>query len=368
MLFSLTHLPENRDVQPQNQIFSLDGLLCDEERLGDDSGEWSCFENEHHFVKLNVKKSLSFFESDLSWDDDELSALLSKEREPFFGSGTLDVDGPLMVARNEALGWMFNVIGHYGFNALTAVLAVNYFDRLICGVSFQKDNPWMSQLAAVACLSIAAKVEEIDVPLLLDFQVTDSKYMFDAKTIQRMELLVLSTLNWRMNPVTPISFFDHIIRRFGFKDNLHCDFLRCCEGIILSIITDSRLLHYLPSVIATATMLIAFEEIELNNAAEYHDELITILKINKEVVDECYNVILEVNPRDKHCQNLKRKYQSVPGSPDGVIDAYFSCESSNDSWAFNPSVTSSPEPLYKRSRSQDQRMRVGLLNSVHGCG
>ncbi|CAH9104053.1 unnamed protein product [Cuscuta europaea] len=104
-----------------------------------------------------------------------------------------------MVARNEALGWMFNVIGHYGFNTLTAVLAVNYFDRLICGVSFQKDKPWMSQLTAVACLSIAAKVEEIDVPLLLDFQVTDSKYMFDAKTIQRMELLVLSTLNWRMN-------------------------------------------------------------------------------------------------------------------------------------------------------------------------
>ena len=45
--------------------------------------------------------------------------------------------------------------------------------------------------------------------------------MFEAKTIQRMELLVLSTLKWRMHPVTPISFFEHIVRRLGLKSRLH---------------------------------------------------------------------------------------------------------------------------------------------------
>ncbi|XP_019182412.1 PREDICTED: cyclin-D3-3-like [Ipomoea nil] len=369
MLFSLTHLQESRDLQPQNQIFSLDGLFCEEERFEDDLGGWSCFENEV-YPKINVKKPLSFFESDLFWEDDELLTLLSKEKQTHFGSGILDLDGSLMVARKEALDWMFKVIGHYGFNALTAVLAVNYFDRLISGVSFQKDKPWMSQLAAVACLSIAAKVEEIEVPLLLDFQVADSKYMFEAKTIQRMELLVLSTLQWRMNPVTPISFLDHIIRRFGLKGNLHYEFLRSCEHIILSVIADSRLLHYLPSVIATATMLIAIKEIESCNAAEYENELVALLNVSKEEVDECYNLILEVTGHHgkQRFQSLKRKYESAPGSPNGVIDAYFSCESSNDSWALAPSVGSSPELLYKRSRSRDQQMRLAPLGSVRGCG
>ncbi|VFQ70346.1 unnamed protein product [Cuscuta campestris] len=346
MLFSVTHLRGNRDVHPQNQIFSLDRLLCDEERVdSDDSGGW--------FRLENLKKPSPLFESDLSWEDDELLTLLSKERELCHGSGVLDLDGPLMADRAEALDWMFKVAGRYGFSALTAVLAVNYFDRLICGVSFQKDKPWMSQLASVACLSIAAKVEEIDVPLLLDFQVVDSKYMFEAKTIQRMELLILSTLKWRVNPVTPISFFDHIVRRFGFKADLHHEFLKSCNHIILSVIADYRLLDYLPSVIATAIMLIAFEEIELCNAAEYNDELISILKVSKEEVDECYKVILEAYgfDGDTHYQNRKRKYEYVPGSPDGVFDAYFSCESSNDSWAFAPSVTSSPETLHKKSRS-----------------
>lgn len=68
-------------------------------------------------------------------------------------------------------------------------------------------------------------------------QVEESKHVFEAKTIQRMELLVLSTLHWKMNPVTPISFFDHIARRFKLIDNLHLEFSRRCENIILSLIT-----------------------------------------------------------------------------------------------------------------------------------
>lgn len=68
-------------------------------------------------------------------------------------------------------------------------------------------------------------------------QVEESKYLFEAKTIQRMELLVLSTLQWKMNPVTPMSFFDHIARRFEFIKNLHWEFLRRCGSVLLSIVT-----------------------------------------------------------------------------------------------------------------------------------
>ena len=32
------------------------------------------------------------------------------------------------------------------------------------------------------------------------------KYIFEAKTIQRMELLVLDVLDWRLRSVTPFSF------------------------------------------------------------------------------------------------------------------------------------------------------------------
>ncbi|KAK4710334.1 hypothetical protein R3W88_004847 [Solanum pinnatisectum] len=254
---------------------------------------------------------------------------------------------------------MLTVVDHYGFNALTAVLAANYFDRFVSGVCFQKVMTWMSHLVAVACLSIAAKVEEIQVPLLLDLQVSNPKYVFEAKTIQKIELLVLSTLKWKMNPVTPLSFIDHIIRRFGLMTNLYSEFKGKCENIILGIITDSRLLHYPPSVIATATLLYVINEIEPCNAVDYLNQFMVVLKVRKFVIfkqdsiDECHDLILELMgiPGSKICQTHKSKCQSIPGTPDGVIDAYFSCESSNDSCVVASSVSSLPEPQYKRSRT-----------------
>ena len=40
-------------------------------------------------------------------------------------------------------------------------------------LQLEKGKAWMMQLLAVACLSIAAKMEETEVPLSLDLQVSD---------------------------------------------------------------------------------------------------------------------------------------------------------------------------------------------------
>ncbi|MFS7961435.1 putative cyclin [Helianthus anomalus] len=51
----------------------------------------------------------------------------------------------------------------------------------------------MMQLLSVTFLSLASKVEEIEIPTILDLQVGESRFVFEAKTIQKMELIVLST-------------------------------------------------------------------------------------------------------------------------------------------------------------------------------
>ncbi|CAL5366896.1 unnamed protein product [Camellia sinensis] len=248
-------------------------------------------------------------------------------------------DSAISVARMEAVEWMLKVNAHYGFTALTAILAINYLDRFLSSLHFQRDKPWMIQLAAVTCLSLAAKVEETQVPLLLDLQVEDTKYVFEAKTIQRMELLVLSTLQWRMNPVTPLSFLDHIIRRLGLKTHLHWEFLRRCERLLLSVVADSRFVGYLPSVLAAATMLHVIHQVDPCNSTEYQNQLLGVLNLNREKVKDGYELIRELASNTTSCFNgqqnnpHKRKYQQIPSSPSNVIDASFSSDSSNDSWA-----------------------------------
>ncbi|KAG6406924.1 hypothetical protein SASPL_134541 [Salvia splendens] len=232
-------------------------------------------------------------------EDDDLISLLHKEQdhEP---PGEIRGAAPV---RAEAVEWMLKVVHYYSFSALTAVLAVNYFDRFQRSFQSGGDKPWMAQLAAVACVSLAAKVEETHVPLLLDLQVVEeTDYVFESKTIQRMEILVLSTLDWKMNPVTPISFLDCIARKLGmFSDT----FLR----------RYCRFMRYPPSALATATMLYVISSVEPTIGVEHHDHLIGILGINKDKVENCCTLIQEV------CN--KRK---LPGSPKGVVDVYFSSD------------------------------------------
>lgn len=63
----------------------------------------------------------------------------------------------------------------------------------------------------MACLSLAAKLEEKIVPPLSEFCVED--YLFENSVIQRMELLVLNTLEWKMGAIAPFDF----IRLFADK-------------------------------------------------------------------------------------------------------------------------------------------------------
>ncbi|MED6144604.1 hypothetical protein PIB30_017338 [Stylosanthes scabra] len=378
----------------------LDALYCDEEQeeYQEFSGESDVTTNhddeddddDDDGVNLNSHslEPLLLLEQDMFWEDEELNTLFSKEKlqhqayfnnghdvvtplEPSSSSSSSSSYSSLCVARREAVEWILKVNAHYGFSALTATLAVTYLDRFLLSFHFQREKPWMIQLASVTCISLAAKVEETQVPLLLDLQVQDAKYVFEAKTIQKMELLILSTLNWKMHPVTPLSFLDHIIRRLGLKTNLHWHFLRRCENLLLSLLLDSRFVGCLPSVLATATMLHVIDQIHhsTTHGMEYKNQLLNVLNINKEKVDECYNGIVELwsSNGDGGGGSKKRKHEQIPGSPSGVIDAVFSSvDGSNDSWAVVGSsfLCSSPsqEPLFKKNKQQ--QLKLSSLNRV----
>ncbi|XP_076956274.1 cyclin-D3-2-like [Bidens hawaiensis] len=351
-------------LSPYSSCF-LDTLFCNEEQ--------DSYYYEDEFTQTTLQDSCDehfppLDQVDLSWEHEELVSLLAKEQEQEqqdpcgFAFGK---NGPYgLVARKEAVDWILKVKGCYGFTPLTAILAVNYVDRFLSSLHFEEDKPWMIQLVAVSCLSLAAKVEETQVPLLLDLQIEDTKFLFEAKNIQKMELLVMSTLKWRMNPVTPISFLDHIVRRLGLTDHVHWDFFKKCEALILCLVADSRFMCYKPSVLATATMLHVIYEINPPNSINYKSQLLDLLKPTKEDINECCELITELaydnHNKRKHDANETTTY---PVSPAGVID--FTCdESSNDSWDFN--AHHFHEPSFKKTRMDQLGFGFGsLIRSVN---
>lgn len=84
--------------------------------------------------------------------------------------------------------------------------------------------------------------------------------------------------------------------------------------------------------------------------------------MQQDKVDECSKLIHELTSRGYGRHFNKRKFGSVPGSPNGVMDLSFSSDSSTDSWAVAvASVTWSPEPLSKKIRVQQHATNADFL-------
>lgn len=242
-------------------------------------------------------------------------------------------------ARKEAVDWIGKVHAHFGFGPLCAYLSINYLDRFLSVYELPKGIVWMMQLLAVACLSLAAKMEETEVPVSLDLQVGESKFVFEARTIQRMELLVLGTLNWRMQAVTPFSFLDYFLHKInGDQPQLNATTMSRSIQLISSSIKGIDLLEFRPSEIAAAVAISALLEnqtLDLESAISHLAPYI----VQKERMLKC----MELMKDGSGCIKAGiGSVSSVPQSPIGVLDAAcLSCDSTLGSCA-NSSQTTPP--------------------------
>ncbi|XP_010273048.1 PREDICTED: cyclin-D2-1-like [Nelumbo nucifera] len=254
-----------------------------------------------------------------------------------------------VTARQDAISWMLKVHAYYCFRPLTAYLAVNYLDRFLSSHTLPHGNGWPLQLLSVACVSLAAKMEETSVPLLLDLQVLEPRFMFEPRTVQRMELLVMTNLKWRMRSVTPFDFVDYFVSKLPSFVPRHA-FLSHVSDLIISTTRVTDFLSYSPSTIAAAAVLSAAgKRVDTSGddrgVASFDD------KVDKQMLRNCYQLMEEYLVDTCPMASLKhRRREPAPPSPIGVLDAAAcaSCDTQR-SGADNPDP-SQAEPPYKRHK------------------
>lgn len=255
----------------------------------------------------------------------------------------------LAAVRRDAIDWIWKVIEHYNFAPLTAVLAVNYLDRFLSVYELPEDKDWVTQLLAVACLSLASKIEETYVPLPVDLQVVKAKY-FEARTIRRMELLVLSTLKWRMQAVTACSFIDYFLHKFNDCEAPSMLALSRSTDLILSTAKGADFLVFRPSEIAASVALAAFGE---RNSSVVERATTNCKYINKERVLRCYGLIQDkITTGSIVLKSAGSSMFSVPQSPIGVLDAAACLSQQSDDTAVG-------SPACYQSSSASKRRRIG---------
>lgn len=230
--------------------FSLSSLLCHEDQTCLNQLEVesnTCIDSDPCFVSVDEDEYVE------NLVRREARCFGSKGFVPFTDCSASDICW-LKTARLDSIEWIFNTGGNFGFQFQTVYLSVTYFDGFLSKRSIDDGKLWAIRLLSVACLSLAAKMEECKVPALSEFQVQD--YNFESKVIRRMELLVLNTLEWKLGSITPFAYLHYFINKFCAESRpkgLFSDAIR----LIVAMAKEIDLMDTRPSIIAAAAVLAA---------------------------------------------------------------------------------------------------------------
>ncbi|KAJ8762583.1 hypothetical protein K2173_008022 [Erythroxylum novogranatense] len=259
---------------------SLQGLLCHESE--------TCLDEEAGDEMFFIDHPQSCTDSD---GEDDFKVLVERETSlGFKGDQSVVFQNWVKCARLEAIEWIMKSRTIFGFRLRTAYLSMLYFDRFLSRRSIDGEKLWAVRLLSVACLSLAAKTEEMKIPSLSEFQIDG--YSFGNKLILRMELLVLSTLEWKMICVTPFSFLHYYFIRFCKEESPSKLMLCRTVGLIFTVMREINLTDHRPSVLTVAATLVALEqgltkiELERKMNAVFRSHFFVI-----EDVFQCYALI-----------------------------------------------------------------------------
>ncbi|VVB18125.1 unnamed protein product [Arabis nemorensis] len=234
-------------------------LLCTETNLDDDDEEAKgmIFEK----IPIVGRREISISQMGFPSESEEIiREMMEKEKQHLpkddyfkrLTSGDLDLN----VRRRQALNWIWKACEEHQFGPLCICLSMNYLDRFLSVHDLPSGKAWIVQLLAVACLSLAAKIEETEVPMLINLQVGDPKYVFEAKSVQRMELLVLNRLEWRLRAITPCSYIRYFLRKMSKCDQEPSTTLISRSLQVIATTTKGiDLLEFRPCEVAAAVAL-----------------------------------------------------------------------------------------------------------------
>ncbi|KAJ8470886.1 hypothetical protein OPV22_025229 [Ensete ventricosum] len=276
---------------------SISGLLCQEDATGIDLDLDSPTDESELSQAFLVLKATDLCEEE--YVEKLVSRESSFERQNSDFCLVPTTESWLKRARSDAIQWILKTRACFGFGFRTAFLAATYFDRFLARRRIDKEKPWAVRLLSMACLSVAAKMEEYRAPLLSELQIHG--YAFDSNAVQRMELLLLDTLQWRMDCVTPFEYLSYFRCKFRCDADDPEESLRNVTALIFAAVDVINLAtSYCSFTIAAAAILAASSSTYTKELMETKMSGIPLFgsSSEKENVFSCYNTMTQHPPKN----------------------------------------------------------------------
>ncbi|DBA91223.1 TPA: hypothetical protein ACH3X2_004097 [Trebouxia sp. C0005] len=207
---------------------------------------------------------------------EDLEMLLLRERQGPRLWNYLPQHNFLTHAHRIVLVAYLSSAGHsQGYELTTTALAVSILDRFAAKQYLQTQECGFMWLAALACLSLAAKLEEVGMPSTISALQDEEPWRghYDPKNVSDMEMLIMRALGWRPRALTPASFLDQVLwdTLAGPLYQLHLqpgDYLsharHLAANIVSSNMTAVMSLFYPASTQACAAIVVAFRALHVS--------------------------------------------------------------------------------------------------------
>ncbi|KAI4296594.1 hypothetical protein L6164_036542 [Bauhinia variegata] len=216
--------------------------------------------------------------------------------------------------RCEAISLMLQVQFSCPF---VAYLAVNYLDRFLSRQEIPQGKPWLLRLIVISCLSLASKMNNTPFSLS-DLQQEGS--IFEAQSIQKMELLILGALEWRMRSITPFSFLHFFISLTELKDpSLEKSLKERASEIIFNAHNDIRFLKFKPSIIAASALISASHELFPLQDSTTRASISACGYLDEETLSQCFSLMQEMVRTEANESTLDTSFSSTE-TPVSVLE------------------------------------------------
>jgi len=152
--------------------------------------------------------------------------------------------------------WCNQVVDHCDFDRESVAIAVSYLDRFLMtksGVPALHDSNTF-QLVAMTCLYTAIKLFESEV---IDPKIVSqlSRGTYTEKDVTDMEMVILSALQWRVQPPTAVAFVRHFLALADLGERAKNLIIEVSGAQIENAITNYDFVGTKPSLVAAASIL-----------------------------------------------------------------------------------------------------------------
>ncbi|KAI5584389.1 hypothetical protein POPTR_006G088300v4 [Populus trichocarpa] len=272
----------------------------------------------------------------------------------------------LLFARLRAIQWLIKSRERLSLSFETVFNAANYLDRFMSMNQCHGWKCWMVELLCVACLSVASKFTETRTPCLHDIQMEDLDHSFQPITIQRMELVLLRALGWRLGSTTAYSYVELLMMEIDFLKSysyLQKDLVACrITELLLGAMQDCSMVGFRPSITAISALWCSLEEFvpSKSDAHLAHIKgLLNALDHKDDVVIKCHGIMEAqlINPVYNLLACGKKHSYCCPSSPVTVLPTerigIYDCDV--DLSFFNDSGSNNKQETSKKKRKWHEK-------------